>query len=173
MPSPICKMILDFSATCSGFEAIGEQLLVDLGGNPTVLQTCVAAVNWEAAQSLAELQERRLHHRGESGRLTMAIRRVLQDSARLIDLLPLARRGNSASSWCAELRSGPTTRPPRHRRPRGKFGEEAEWLLGLRSSWRAVIIAGSLVGGQVIRSDDRERSRLNGTCRIDGGRHQI
>ena len=60
------------------FEAIVKRVLADLGGNPALLQACVEAVNREAAQSLAELEERLLRQRDEMGRLTMPIRRIIE-----------------------------------------------------------------------------------------------
>ena len=52
------------------FEAVVQRVLADLGGNPALLQACVEAANREAAQSLAEVEERLLGHRDEIGSLT-------------------------------------------------------------------------------------------------------
>lgn len=60
------------------FEVVVKRVLADLGANPAILQACVEAANREAAQSLAELEERLLRHRDEIGSLTMGIRRLIE-----------------------------------------------------------------------------------------------
>ena len=60
------------------FEALVKDVLADLGNNPTVLQACVDAANSEAVTTVTELEQRLLRHRDEIGRLTAAIRRIIE-----------------------------------------------------------------------------------------------
>ncbi len=60
------------------FEGLIKQVLADLGDNPAVLQACVDAANREAVQSVGELERALARHRDEVGRLTTAIRRLIE-----------------------------------------------------------------------------------------------
>ncbi|MGE3601582.1 MAG: recombinase family protein, partial [Dehalococcoidia bacterium] len=60
------------------FEALIKEVLGDIGTNAAILQACVDAANREAVQSVTELEKRLLHHRDEVGRLTAAIRRIIE-----------------------------------------------------------------------------------------------
>jgi site-specific DNA recombinase len=60
------------------FEAMIRDVLADLGNNPTILQACVDAANREAVSSVTELDQRLVRHRDEIGRLTAAIRRIIE-----------------------------------------------------------------------------------------------
>ncbi len=60
------------------FEALVKQVLADLGDNPTILQACVDAANREAVKSVSEMQGDLLRRREEIGRLSAAIRRIIE-----------------------------------------------------------------------------------------------
>lgn len=60
------------------FEALVKDVLADSGNNPNVLQACVDAANSEAVTSVTELEQRELRQRDDIGRLTAAIRRIIE-----------------------------------------------------------------------------------------------
>lgn len=60
------------------FEALIEQVLADLGNNPSILQACVDAANRDARRSLTSLQREQRRHQEEVGKLTAGIRRIIE-----------------------------------------------------------------------------------------------
>ncbi|MBK6561905.1 MAG: hypothetical protein IPG14_10190 [Dehalococcoidia bacterium] len=60
------------------FETLIKSVLIDLGADRAMLESCVQAANREAVIPIKDLEEQQKRHREEVARLTTGIRRIIE-----------------------------------------------------------------------------------------------